>query len=186
MRHNHIKKRVFLNNYQRQSIWDFEPFSCGQEINKGVVKWLSSSYQVSKDVIYRIWRKTNQTGDVQHKKTKNCGRKRKDIDIEKKRDIPLHKRGSLWSLAKALEWSTTQLLKYLKEGVLRRHSSALKPHITDDNMKARLRFCLSMLEESSIPYEPYFKSMCNVVNIDEKLVLYDQKISELLPPCRWG
>ena len=38
----------------------------------------------------------------------------------------------------------------------------------DDNMKARLIFCLSLLEESSIPYDPKFKSMYNVVNTDEK------------------
>jgi hypothetical protein len=40
--------------------------------------------------------------------------------------------------------------------------------MTDDNLKARLRFCLSMLEENSIPSEPKFKSMYNVVHIDEK------------------
>lgn len=93
---------------------------------------------------------------------------KKVIDIEKIREIPLHKRSSLRSLAEALECTTGQLMRLIKKGVLRRHSSALKPHMTDDNMKARLRFCLSMLEESSIPFEPKFKSMHNVIHIDEK------------------
>lgn len=47
------------------------------------------------------------------------------------------------------------------------HSNALKPQLKDSNMKAKLKFCLSMLEESSIPHDPMFKSMHNVVHIDE-------------------
>lgn len=162
------RKRTFLDNYQRQNICEvLINSSSGRKINKGVVKRLSSSYQVSVDVIYAIWRQKIETGDVCHKKTK-CGRKKKVIDIEKIREIPLHKRSSLRSLAEALECTTGQLMRLIKKGVLRRHSSALKPHMTDDNMKARLRFCLSMLEESSIPFEPKFKSMHNVIHIDEK------------------
>jgi hypothetical protein len=141
--------------------------SSGRKINRGVVKQLASSYQVSIDVIYRIWRQLNQTGVVDHKKT-NCGRKRKNINIEKIRDIPLHKRGSIRSISNELETNTRQIHQCLKEGILRRHSNALKPYMTDDNLKARLRFCLSMLEENSIPSEPKFKSMYNVVHIDEK------------------
>jgi hypothetical protein len=38
----------------------------------------------------------------------------------------------------------------------------------DSNMKDRLRFCLSMLEETSLPHDPEFKSMHNIVHIDEK------------------
>lgn len=56
----------------------------------------------------------------------------------------------------------------MSEGVLRKHLSTLKPHMKDDNMKQRLRFCLSMLEETSIPRDPIFKFMYNIVHIDEK------------------
>ena len=70
------------------------------------------------DVIYSTWRKTNEKGD-----------------------IPPHKRINLRSLAEALKCSTRQLVRLLKEGILRRHSSALKPRIRDANMKASLKFC---------------------------------------------
>jgi transposase len=82
--------------------------SSGRKINRGVVKQLASSYQVSIDVIYRIWRQLNQTGAVDHKKT-NCGRKRKNINIEKIRDIPLHKRESIRSISNELETNTRQI-----------------------------------------------------------------------------
>lgn len=71
------RKRTFLDNYQRQNICEvLINSSSGRKINKGVVKRLSSSYQVSVDVIYAIWRQKIETGDVCHKKTK-CGRKKK-------------------------------------------------------------------------------------------------------------
>jgi len=60
------------------------------------------------------------------------------------------------------------LLRNKKEGILRRISSPLKPHLNENNTKSRLRFCLSNLKDSSIPQEPKFKSMYNVVHIDEK------------------
>ncbi|CAK8566041.1 unnamed protein product [Lathyrus sativus] len=91
------------------------------------------------------------------------------------RDISLSKRRNLLSLSRALGISKTSLFRYVKEGVLHCHSSALKPHLKDDNMKERLRFCLSILEESSIPHDPKFKSMHNIVHIDEKWFYISKK-----------
>lgn len=118
--------------------------------------------------IYRLWKQVRQTGDSSHKRTKNCGRKRVEIDIEKVCSIPLAKRSTQRGLAKALGVSKTTFMKFIKDGILRRNSNTLKPHLKDSNMKARLKFCLSMLDETSIPHDPQFKSMYNVVHIDEK------------------
>lgn len=48
------------------------------------------------------------------------------------------------------------------------HCSALSPFLNEDNMIARLRYCLSMLDDNSIPHKSRFKSFHNVVFIDEK------------------
>jgi transposase len=72
------------------------------KLNHGIVKRLASFYSVSIDVIYRIWKQIKETGDACHKKTKNCGRKRVEIDLEKIRDVPLGNRSTLRSLAFAL------------------------------------------------------------------------------------
>jgi hypothetical protein len=139
------------------------------KLNHGIVKRLASFYSVSIDVIYRIWKQIKETGDACHKKTKNCGRKRVEIDLEKIRDVPLGNRSTLRSLAFALGIkSKTKVEKLVKEGILCRYSSTLKPYIKDDNKKDRLRFCLSMLEENNIPHNPIFKSMYNIIHIDEK------------------
>ena len=62
----------------------------------------------------------------------------------------------------------TTLWRRLKEGRLKRHTNSIKSTLTDDNKLGRIRFCLSMLDELSVPEEPTFKGMYNVIHIDEK------------------
>ena len=62
----------------------------------------------------------------------------------------------------------TTLWRRLKEGRLKRHTNSIKSTLTDDNKVGRIRFCLSMLDELSVPEEPRFKGMYNVIHIDEK------------------
>ena len=72
------------------------------KLEKGIVQEVASSFSVSNSVIYRIWRQLCETGDACHKKTKNCGRKRVEIDYEKMREISLAKHRNLLSLSRAL------------------------------------------------------------------------------------
>ncbi|XP_060211797.1 uncharacterized protein LOC132639362 [Lycium barbarum] len=60
------------------------------------------------------------------------------------------------------------LHRRFKHGDILRHSSAIKLHLSEENKKARQRFCISMIEGSSIPRDPIFKNMFNIVHIDEK------------------
>ncbi|WOG82535.1 hypothetical protein DCAR_0101700 [Daucus carota subsp. sativus] len=66
------------------------------------------------------------------------------------------------------ENSTFTGILYFVYGNIRRHTNPLKPVLTDENKKARVQFCLSKLEEDSLPHDPTFKSMQNVIHIDEK------------------
>lgn len=38
----------------------------------------------------------------------------------------------------------------------------------EENKTTRLKFCLSMMESATIPHDPTFKAMYNIVHIDEK------------------
>ena len=62
----------------------------------------------------------------------------------------------------------TTLWRRLKEGRLKRHTNSIKSTLTDDNKLGWIRFCLSMLDELSVPEEPTFKGMYNIIHIDEK------------------
>nr|ABA96632.1 transposon protein, putative, Mariner sub-class [Oryza sativa Japonica Group] len=59
------------------------------------------------------------------------------------------------------------LHRMLKEGILRRHSNTLKPLLKEENKRSRLRWCLSMLDWHTLPNEPKFVDMRNIVHIDE-------------------
>jgi hypothetical protein len=51
---------------------------------------LALSYSVSISVIYQIWNQTRETDNASRKRTKNCGRKRIEIDIEKMLEVALN------------------------------------------------------------------------------------------------
>ncbi|KAI5404282.1 uncharacterized protein LOC127079072 [Lathyrus oleraceus] len=165
------KKRGFLSNEDRKAICQILLCSSdanGNLIGTGVVERVAASYNVHRSVIYRIWKQLKDTGNVCHNRTQNCGRKRVQLDLELMRQVPLSKRSTYRSLACALNIPKTSLVRLHKVGVIRRHTNTLKPYLKEDNMIARLRFCLSMIDKNSLPHDPKFISMHNIVFIDEK------------------
>jgi transposase-like protein len=94
--------------------------------------------------------------------------KKKQIDISDVLSVPLHRRRTIRSLATALGVKKSTLHRWFKQGLLRRHSSTLKPLLRDENKKERLRWCLSMLDERTLPNEPMFREMKNIIHMDEK------------------
>jgi hypothetical protein len=156
-----------LNNIQRNVISQISTNeSQDGKLNRGIVEMLALSYSVSISIIYRIRNQTCETGDASYNRTKHYGRKRIVIDIEKVCEVALNKRSSYRALGHALCVNKNKLLNLNKEGVLRRHTSTLKPHLKEDNMKDRLiKICLSMLEESSILMIQYCLSQCIMLSI---------------------
>ncbi|OMO51810.1 Transposase, Tc1-like protein [Corchorus olitorius] len=137
-----VKKLKILNNDERRAIYEaLLEKNIDQKLKRGVTATVA---------------------------TKNCGRKRVELDLALFKDIPLRKRTSLAALACAINMSKTTLFRIFKAGGFRRHSSSIKPLLKDGNKRTRLQFCLSMLEERSLPHEPIFQGMYNVIHIDEK------------------
>ncbi|XP_076949649.1 uncharacterized protein LOC143622355 [Bidens hawaiensis] len=65
----------------------------------------------------------------------------------------------------------------IKDGALRPRTNAIKPDLTDENKKARLVFCLSMVTRSLSNASPIFHDIFNVIHIDEKW-FYLSKLSK--------
>lgn len=63
----------------------------------------------------------------------------------------------------------------LKEGKLRRHTNAIKYTLTDENKRARVAWCLPWFDPQSLPEEPIFYGMYNVMHIDEKWFYHTRK-----------
>ncbi|XP_071053291.1 uncharacterized protein [Onthophagus taurus] len=96
----------------------------------------------------------------------NSGRKRKDREGIKKKisEVSIAQRSTIRSLCNNINVSLGTVHRILKEGVIKRVSSTLKPVLTDDNKKRRLEFALCMLQEPSL----YLQEMLELVHIDEK------------------
>ena len=118
--------------------------------------------------VQRIWKKKKgiALGEIQPKLKR--GRKKVQLDIDCIPEIPLKQRTTLESLANSFNVSYATLFRRFKEGKIRRHSNAIKPHLREDNKRSRLQFCVSMLDQGSLQSEPKFVGMYNVVHIDEK------------------
>ena len=67
--------------------------------------------------------------DVSSWKKGRAGRKKKELDIEKIKNGPLHRRGNLRSLAKAVDVPESTFFDRFSEGIIRRHSNAVKPQL---------------------------------------------------------
>jgi hypothetical protein len=47
----------------------------------------------------------------------------------------------------------------MKEEKVRKHTSSIKPNLTNENKKARLQWCVDMLEHENLQGNPRFKSL---------------------------
>ena len=135
-----------------------------------MTKAVACKFGVDPRVVQRIWHQGQDAGGIEgvkNKLAKNCGRKRIEIDTEAIKAVPLTERTTFQDLANAIGVKKSTLHNRFKEGYFRRHTNDLKFTLTDDNKKARVRYCLSMLL-NNYPNAPIFNPMYNIVYIDEK------------------
>lgn len=170
-----VKKRKVITNDERQAIYAaLLEKSVNGKLKKKSTRIVAEKFSVPLRTVQRIWKRTKENvGDgmtsVLHRKTKNCGRKRIQIDMERFRNLPLQQRTTVRASASGMNISPSLFYNnYKKYGKIRRHTNAIKPQLTDENKKARLQFCLSMLKEDSLPHDPTFNDMFNLIHIDEK------------------
>jgi len=74
----------------------------------------------------------SEAHDVSHRKTKNCGHKRIEIDPNQIREVPLRKRRTIQSLAWVLNTNPTSVFRLLKKRIIRRHSNSIKPSLKEE------------------------------------------------------
>ncbi|KAE8792825.1 hypothetical protein D1007_32599 [Hordeum vulgare] len=106
---------------------------------------------------------------VASKRKGRVGRKRKDLDLSRASTIPLNRRRTVRAIARSLGIPRSTLHRRFKLGELKHVSSTVKPYLKPKNRIARLKFCISMLDELWISTPcPLFKPMTDMIQIDEK------------------
>jgi hypothetical protein len=102
------------------------------------------------------------------------GRKAIAVDLEVLCNIPLKDRMTLEDVCAKLNLSKWKVLRIMKQGLLRRHSSCVKPFLTEGNKKTRLKFCIDMVKRG-LNGDPRFRDFFDFVFIDEKWFYLYQK-----------
>ena len=136
---------------------------------------VSNRLDISVRYVERIWEEAKKQiadgkeVDVSSRKPGRSGLKRKELDLERTPTIPLNKRRTIRSLARSLGVALSTLHKRFQLNELNRITSTVKPHLKLENKLARLKFCMSMVDDNSISTSrAMFKPMKNMVHIDEK------------------
>lgn len=145
------------------------------EIDKRDKKRVAGLLNTTVRSVERIWREANaqlargEEADVSNKRKGRCGRKRADLDLLRIPSIPLNKRSTLRALARSLDVPYSTLRRRFKWGKIRKHTSSLKLTLKPENKLSRLKFCISMIDQTTIADAmPSFIDMQNIVHIDEK------------------
>lgn len=136
---------------------------------KGVYDRLAQLYGYTRRGIQDMWKKhkpmaMNKNIPFKVVRKKGSGRKRKHTVgaiKEVVKAVPLTNRKRIRSLAKAIKVPRSTLHRFLKEGVLQRTRSSIKPLLTEANKQARINWVKSQVEEDG-----RFNDMMD--HIDEK------------------
>ncbi|KAE8795238.1 hypothetical protein D1007_29976 [Hordeum vulgare] len=124
--------------------------------------------------VSRIWNLANDQLDLGQEvnvssKKENVGRKRKELDLARTTTVPLNRRRTIRSLARCLGVPRSMLHDRFQLKELKHITNIVKPFLKPANKLASLKFCISMMDEHSVSTPcPSFKSMNNMVHIDEK------------------
>lgn len=167
----HANARANLTEEERQNLLQFllQRLQDG-ELARGALAAASKQFNVHRSTISRIWAAAHasRVGDIW---TVTSGKKKNGASLkydrealrEEVKDLPLHSRTSVRALSENLKISVGTLHTMIrKDGVLRPHSSSVKPSLTEENKLHRVHFCLE--QRDGMLYE----EMYDRIHVDEK------------------
>ncbi|VFQ61114.1 unnamed protein product [Cuscuta campestris] len=175
-----VRSRFIANSGRKRIVMDAQAIAETPLRNMTTIKSLAAAIGKPKSTVHEwikkdchIWGKTEWPGqgvaiNVRSRFIANSGRKRIVMDAQAIAETPLRNMTTIKSLAAAIGKPKSTVHEWIKKGMLRSHSNAIKPYLTDANKVARLRFCLNQVERDSMPLQPRFNSFHNVLHIDEK------------------
>ncbi|KAF0709244.1 hypothetical protein AaE_012926, partial [Aphanomyces astaci] len=148
--------------------------SYASRLPKGFGPYLASKYQCNVSCIRKILARAKDQGvatgnmqvSVANKKKGKVGRKHAFTAAEVKAkllQVPLANRTTLRSISAHTGISRGSLHRYLKAGMFRAHSNAIRPTLTDANKYNRMKFALGFVQ-----HDMEFDELLDYVHIEEK------------------
>ena len=128
----HMRKQVYQALLARSN---------NRKLHKKDTQIVAAQFDVHLRSVQRIWKrdKTQLANSIpvviSSLKKERGGRKAAHVDLEALRNIPLKDRMSLEDVCARLNMSKWKVIRLLKKGLIRRHSSNLKPYLTAANKR---------------------------------------------------
>ena len=89
------------------------------------------------------------------KRKKLTGWKKRAVPFEEIKALPFHKRGTVRSVARAINFPRSTLQDHIKKyRELKWHSNAIKSYLTERNKVKRLQYSLSKIDPESLDEVP--------------------------------
>lgn len=144
---------------------------------------LTLQFLVPMNTVQHIWKRARCcciSFDVFNKMS-NSGIKKMKFDLSRIHNIPLHQQTKVDSLDQAL--TMAKMILFWCQSYIQRHLNAIKSFLKKENKRATLQFCISMFDTASIPHDPTFAGMYNIIHTNEKWSLMMKKYENyyLLP-----
>lgn len=173
-----------LDDPTREAIIDFLlAGSVNGRLKRGDLAAAAGQFGCHVDTVGRLWKRYKEAKergvvgrDIGSRIKGRSGRKKKDRAALRDAIValPVDQRSQLRSVAAAANIGLATAHSLLQEGVLRRHTSTIKPTLSETNRFERVRFALSFVDDESVgaggsgPEVLPFSPMLDVVHIDEK------------------
>lgn len=170
------KYKVLTAEERHAIVMELLRTSTDGKLQHGSMNSAASRWSCSVQTVYRLWKAYKKAKDTPNaafalKKKNRCGAKPPSATMIanlycKLKVLKLEERGDLRSISAGIGIPKSTLHRYVKNGILRVHTAALKPSLTDEHKKARLDFVLSFLHHRAEGHQ--FDDMHNHVHVDEK------------------
>ena len=157
------------------------------QLELGAMTTVAARFGVSRQAVARIWKRGKESVAagaesmvVDHRKSR-CGRKKKDhsVALQNMSNIPINQRKTIRSTAHALGVSTWAVWSMTKRGggeggaSVRRHSSSIRPMLTDRQKQDRIDYSIRQIDLIRGCFKPAF----DVIHVDEKW-FYMKKLTQ--------
>ncbi|KAH6769470.1 hypothetical protein C2S51_014806 [Perilla frutescens var. frutescens] len=168
-----MRKLSFLESQKNQVLEFLLECSTEGKIPRGKINKATNKFQVCRKSISRVWaqRRNKQktiSKCILKKKEKFTRTKRVVIDLEKNSNLPLKKRDNIRTLAHGINCKKSTVGRWIRQWLIKAHTSAIRHDLTASNKLLRLRFSLEALELDRILNILMFRSMHNTMHIDKK------------------
>ncbi|ETW03977.1 hypothetical protein H310_04385 [Aphanomyces invadans] len=121
---------------------------CHGKLPRGTIKAIAARFDLNRGTIRTVWTRYKNGVSMSRKPGRVGPRTRYTAEeiTTLIKDVPLQQRSTLRDLSEATGISTFTLSRALKNGVVHRRSSRLKPLLTEYNKRERIAFCAGHVE----------------------------------------